>query len=135
MIDQKDVWVDPRMDPVKYAILDGKTVTHVLFYIPRHAPEGAVEVTDATGEAGPGFAWDGKTFIRPPKPAPTADQVRARRDSILRNVVDPLVSNPLRWTDMPQVEKTAWVVYRQALLDVPGQPGFPEAVTWPEPPA
>lgn len=29
---------------------------------------------------------------------------------------------------------TEWVAYRQALRDVPAQPGFPENITWPTKP-
>jgi hypothetical protein len=37
------------------------------------------------------------------------------------------------WTQLPdaQVDKAAWASYRQALRDVPAQPGFPFDVVWP----
>lgn len=38
------------------------------------------------------------------------------------------------WTqakDIPDSVSAAWVTYRQALRDVPQQPGFPTNVTWP----
>lgn len=38
------------------------------------------------------------------------------------------------WTqavDIPQAVKDTWAPYRQALRDVPQQPGFPENITWP----
>jgi hypothetical protein len=43
------------------------------------------------------------------------------------------------WTQMPDVNlsdtsKAAWAVFRQALRDIPNQPGFPFNVTWPSPP-
>ena len=43
------------------------------------------------------------------------------------------------WTQMPDVNlsntsKAAWAAFRQALRDVPNQPGFPFNVTWPSPP-
>ena len=41
------------------------------------------------------------------------------------------------WTqvvDAP-VDQSAWATYRQALRDVPDQAGFPNNITWPEPPA
>lgn len=41
------------------------------------------------------------------------------------------------WTqagDVPQALKEKWVPYRQALRDVPQQPGFPDSFTWPTKP-
>jgi hypothetical protein len=37
------------------------------------------------------------------------------------------------WTQLPDVsvDKQAWVEYRQALRDIPGQPKFPKEVYWP----
>ena len=57
-------------------------------------------------------------------PAPTADQVRAERDSLLA------ASDWTQVADAP-VDQAAWATYRQALRDVPDQAGFPEAVVWP----
>lgn len=33
--------------------------------------------------------------------------------------------------DVPQATKDKWAPYRQALRDVPQQPGFPENIQWP----
>ena len=68
------------------------------------------------------------------KPAPTAAQVRAERDSILATAVDPLVSNPFRWSELTTAKQAEWTTYRQALLDVPQQDGFPNDITWPNEP-
>lgn len=43
------------------------------------------------------------------------------------------------WTQMPDApltaeQKQAWLDYRQALRDLPTQPGFPWDVTWPTAP-
>jgi len=62
--------------------------------------------------------------------AALAAQVRDKRDSLLV-VVDAVVSNPLRWASLSSDEQNEWTVYRQALLDVPQQSGFPSTVTWP----
>jgi len=62
--------------------------------------------------------------------AAVATQVRAKRDSLLV-VVDVVVSNPLRWASLTSDKQNEWTVYRQALLDVPQQSGFPSTVTWP----
>lgn len=41
------------------------------------------------------------------------------------------------WTQLPDstVDKQTWATYRQALRDVPSQPGFPDTIVWPVPPA
>lgn len=67
-----------------------------------------------------------------PKP-PTAEQVRAERDALLREV-DALATNPLRWWELSDKQKTEVAEYRQLLLDVPAQAGFPENVEWPAEP-
>jgi len=66
--------------------------------------------------------------------AATATQVRHERDNILVTVVDPLVSNPLRWADLTADQQTAWSQYRTDLLAVPQQAGFPTNITWPTKP-
>ena len=66
--------------------------------------------------------------------AATAGQVRAERDRILNTVVDPLVSNPLRWADLTSDKQAEWSQYRTDLLAVPQQAGFPNNITWPTKP-
>jgi hypothetical protein len=62
--------------------------------------------------------------------AATAAQVRADRDARLMDV-DAVAGNTLRWAALTSAEQAIWAVYRQALLDVPQQEGFPSEVTWP----
>ena len=68
--------------------------------------------------------------------APTIEEVsqraRAHRDSLLKEVVDTM--NPMRWEALTEPQKDAWRAYRQELLDVPQQDGFPDDVIWPVPP-
>jgi len=59
-----------------------------------------------------------------------AAYIRATRDDLLKNNVD--VVNPLRWESMSEAQRDALRAYRQALLDVPQQAGFPWDVVWPE---
>ena len=63
--------------------------------------------------------------------AAAAAQIRAERDSILARVVDPIVSNALRWADMTTEQQNAWSQYRTDLLNVPQQNGFPYNIVWP----
>lgn len=58
--------------------------------------------------------------------------IRKKRDAILAENID--VMNPIRWESMTSEEKSAWTTYRQALLDVPAQSGFPFNVVWPTKP-
>ena len=62
--------------------------------------------------------------------ANTALEVRAERNHTLATVVDPLVSNPLRWSDLTSEKQDEWSQYRTNLLNVPQQNSFP-TVTWP----
>lgn len=54
-----------------------------------------------------------------------ADIVRAERDALIRST---------DWTqlgDVPEETRLRYVAYRQALRDVPQQPGFPHEINWP----
>lgn len=66
-------------------------------------------------------------YVEPPVVPPTAEQVRAQRNSLLS------ASDWTQVADAP-VDQTAWAAYRQALRDVPDQEGFPANVVWPVPP-
>lgn len=75
---------------------------------------------------------DGLPMLVDP-PGPTDEeleaQARAARDSLLSETVDTI--NAIRWASMSVSEQAAWAAYRQALLDVPEQPGFPADIDWP----
>ena len=63
-------------------------------------------------------------------------EIRAERDFLLEEEVDPIVSNNLRWADMSQSERDAWANYRRQLLDITDQETFPDAsaIIWPTKP-
>jgi hypothetical protein len=65
--------------------------------------------------------------------AALAAEVRADRDGRLTEV-DAVAGNALRWAALDADTQTEWAAYRQALLDVPQQVGFPNTVTWPTKP-
>jgi hypothetical protein len=65
--------------------------------------------------------------------ATAAADVRADRDGRLLEV-DAIAGNALRWAALDADTQTAWATYRQALLDVPQQAGFPHDITWPTKP-
>ena len=60
----------------------------------------------------------------------SAVSVRSARDSKLSDA-DVAVSNPLRFAAMSSEKQAEWAAYRQLLLDVPQQSGFPSTVVWP----
>lgn len=46
-------------------------------------------------------------------------QIRGIRDALLKEDVDPIVSNALRWAEMTTEKQQEWATYRQELLDLP----------------
>lgn len=88
---------------------------------------------DCSGEIG--WTWDG-TAWQELVPIYTDEQwaakIRRGRDRLLHRHIDRI--NYIRWSSMSQAEQDAWTVYRQALLEIPQQPGFPNDITWPQPP-
>ena len=69
----------------------------------------------------------------PPTTEQLAAKARGQRDELLFEV-DSIVGNPLRWASFSAEEQQAWADYRQALLDVPQQAGFPNTINWPTKP-
>ena len=63
-----------------------------------------------------------------------AQEVRYQRDVKLATEVDPIAGNALRWAALTSDQHAAWAAYRQALLDVTTQSGFPNDVVWPTKP-
>lgn len=63
-----------------------------------------------------------------------SNMVRMIRDTKLSMFVDPLVTNPLRWAELSDEKKEIITKYRQDLLDISKQPGFPNEVEWPDDP-
>jgi|TARA_R110000737_G_scaffold26664_1_gene45433 agmatine/peptidylarginine deiminase len=79
---------------------------------------------------------DFAAYVAPTKDeldAALAAEVRADRDERLTEV-DAIAGNALRWSELDAETQAAWAAYRQALLDVPQQAGFPNTVTWPTKP-
>ena len=66
-----------------------------------------------------------EAHLNPPvDPEQLADKARVQRAALLRE------SDWTQVSDAP-VDQQAWADYRQALRDVPEQPGFPENINWP----
>jgi hypothetical protein len=94
-------------------------------------PDGTIEVPL---QPSPLHKWSGSVWNHPTQAevdASLAATVRARRDGLLASQVDPIASNALRWAALSDAERQAWADYRQALLEIPQQEGFPHNVAWP----
>lgn len=61
-------------------------------------------------------------------------ELRARRKLVLLGVVDPFVTNPLRWQSLTEAEHAEVNSFRDALLNISEQEGWPLDITWPETP-
>lgn len=72
--------------------------------------------------------------MRSEEEAKAPEYAREKRDALLLSNVDPIVSNTLRLNDMSEDKRTEWTSYRQALLDITEQSGFPNDITWPTKP-
>lgn len=77
-------------------------------------PAGCVEISDEEADQ-----------IRAESNRPTAESVRAKRDSLLA------ASDWTQLPDVPEATREKWAGYRHALRDVPEQAGFPSNIDWP----
>jgi len=59
-------------------------------------------------------------------------KIRDAQATVIRKQRDALLAQS-DWTQLPDapIDTAAWASYRQALRDVPAQPGFPFDVVWP----
>ena len=62
--------------------------------------------------------------------AATIRAVYGKRDQLLRNGPDRI--NPMWWSAMSQEDQDAVAIYRQALLDITNQTGYPMNIEWPD---
>lgn len=83
-----------------------------------------------------GWIWNGNGWTDPNAVVVTdeikAAVVRRQRQTLFQKTVDKI--NPLIWESYTQEQKNAWTAYRQALLDITDQEGFPDNVIWPQMP-
>lgn len=83
-----------------------------------------------------GWVWGENEWILPFVPEPTLEQraelVREKRNGFLRRHID--IMNGIRWEALPEEKKQEYRDYRQALLDITDQAGFPDNVVWPTKP-
>jgi hypothetical protein len=73
------------------------------------------------------------TQPEPPSNEMYEGMARGKRDHLL-TLLDAVVSNPIRWGEFTEEQKASVAAYRQDLLDIPEQEGFPANIVWPQSP-
>lgn len=112
----------------KYAIIDNNIVINTVIADPKLAEENNwIILPDGVGI---GWIFDGTNWTDPNAPTLEilANYARADRDGRL------LQTDWTQAADVPQTTKDKYAAYRQALRDVPLQPGFPLNIEWPSKP-
>lgn len=120
---------------MKAHIIENGVVVNTILVDSLDALPGVTLVDATSGSIG--YLYDGTTFTDPDPSrgdivSPLAKDIRSERDILLTSTVDTL--NGPRWSLMDAAQQALWVEYRQALLDIPTQAGFPANITWPEAP-
>lgn len=97
-----------------------------------HNPTPGVEVAPQH-DGDIGWIWNGSGWTDPNYTEPSLEELiiikRSYRNRLLKKYIDTV--NAVRWESFTQEQKDDMIAYRQALLDVPQQPGFPYNITWP----
>jgi len=89
--------------------------------------------------------WDSTHYIEDGAPVPIPPRIvaatvtavarvrlRVRRNGLLRDVIDPLLTNPVRWAEMTDAQQAKVLACRQALLDWPATEKRPRNPTPPD---
>ena len=86
-------------------------------------------------DGGVGWKWNDDDW-EIPQPEITYDEkciiVRQQRSLALKRIVDRYT--PVRWSSLTTEQQQQVLDYRQALLDITQQDGFPDNIIWPEVP-
>ena len=93
-------------------------------------------VMEYSGECRVGWLLDEQgvpcaPIIPPPTPLEMAEKARQERDARLTEFDRELYRNQFFWSTLTTDQQTDRLAYRQALLDVPQQSGFPTDISWP----
>jgi hypothetical protein len=94
-------------------------------------PEGTQRISIKPGA---GYEYNGAGWVPPAQSwldDRAAKEIRGLRNIKLRRDVDPIVSNPLRWNSLSPSKQNEWAEYRNSLLNITEQAGFPHNVVWP----
>ena len=96
-------------------------------YLIEHDGDCQLGYTDNNGVPTP-------PVVVPPTPEQQAATARDKRDGLLLRFDRDLYRNQFFWSTLTPEQQAERMAYRQALLDVPQQSGFPDAVIWPASP-
>lgn len=109
--------------PRNYAIVENGKVVNIAW---SDAPLGDNWIASDTAKINDEYV-DGQFVSVPPNLDDIAAGVRLKRNAFLASC---------DWTQVADapVDAAVWATYRQALRDIPQQPGFPTNVTWPTAP-
>lgn len=110
-------------------VADGQSYQIGVATIDRHYVENGQLVTmpDKPGE---NYAFDYASKTWNPDLTLAESSALAKRNQLLADGPDRV--NPMWWASMSAADQTAVTEYRQALLDITQQPGFPLEITWPD---
>lgn len=122
----------------KWALIQEGTVLEIIEIGPdepsldqRYHSDLIARMVPVGPEVRAGWVVAGEGGFAPPPSGPRVAEIRARRDALLA-ASD---RTQLLDTQLSPEQRQAWATYRQALRDLPAQPGFPSSVTWPVAPA
>ncbi|MBS1188900.1 MAG: hypothetical protein H6R10_692 [Rhodocyclaceae bacterium] len=90
------------------------------------------EIVKRAKRPSPNHRWDAGLGLWLIDPARAAQEIRSERDRRFAATVDRI--SAVRWAAMNDGQRAAWTSYRQSLLDITHQPGFPETIIWPASP-
>lgn len=115
----------------KAQIVDG-AVANLIEVRAGAVPDWAAAWPDAPADVDIGYLWDGLSFRRPAVDIDAASAAaRNHRDHLLATFVDPYAGNVLIWAGLHPLKQAEISAYRDALLDVTKQAGFPLNIVWP----
>ena len=116
---------------MKKAQVENGVVVNIIEVDENNIPEWCIDWPEIAGSFGVNDLYDGVNFSVDPDLL--AEGIRNTRDEALK-YVDAITNNALRWAALTAEQQQAWADYRQALLDIPQQSGFPHDVVWPTKP-
>lgn len=90
------------------------------------------ELVDMPPQPSLDYVFDYDTKQWTPDIFAATQKAYAKRNELLSNGPDRI--SPIWWSSMTPEQQQAWSAYRQHLLDVPEQPGFPLEIDWSAPP-
>ena len=86
---------------------------------------------ESNNECDVGYINNGGVFT-PPQVTPTTENVLVKRSGLLSYFDTKLYRNQFYWNTLTVDQQNERLAFRQALLDITTQQGYPLSVIWPE---